>query len=94
MSQVTFKNQCIAVGRNGISKQIGIYIYPEQRLNVDNESFELIELVPVNSYGDLTNCMIQIDMDSIPEVIKQLQYFYDNFRKTTKVQGQSISESK
>jgi len=85
MSQINFKNQCIAIGRNGISKQTGIDIYPGQRLNANNESFELIQLVPVNSYGQLTNAMVQIDMDSVPELIKQLQFFYDQSTRNTRL---------
>lgn len=85
MSQIKFKKQCTAMGRNGTSKQIGLDIYPGSRIDTLNNPFDMIVLTPVNSYGQLTNGWLEIPVENVPELIEQLQYFYDYIRKNQKV---------
>lgn len=92
MSQIKFKKQCTAVGRNGLSNCVGVDIFPTSRLDEQNIPFDIISIQPINSKGFITNCWIELEMDEIPEIIKHLQYFYDNFRKNTKLQGQSSNQ--
>lgn len=77
MSQIKFKKQCVAMGRNGTSKQIGLDIYPDSRIDEQNNPFDMIVLTPVNSYGQLTNGWLEIPVENVPELIEQLQYFYN-----------------
>lgn len=91
MSQIQFKNRTTALGRNGTSICIGLDVYPSSRINVNNVQFRVVELAPINSYGYTTRCYIEIDMEAIPELIKHLQYFYDETNKPTRdtrLQGQ------
>jgi hypothetical protein len=55
-----------AVGRNGVSRQIGIDLCsPKETLK--------LQLSPINSKGMITNCVIQIPLEYIPEFIEQLK---------------------
>lgn len=94
MSRLKYKNTCTAQGRNGTSKAVALDIVPSTRINENNEVFEVIILTPENSQGDLTNCWIDIDIKIVPELIKQLQYFYDNSSETSGIPRQSKHKSK
>lgn len=95
MSQIKFKNKTTALGRNGTSICTGLVFYSYQRIDENNKQFNVLELSPLNSKGDTTRCLIEIDMEAIPELINQLQFFYDTANKSTgnsTVQGQPGSQ--
>lgn len=73
------------MGRNGTSKQIGLDIYSGSRIDEQNNPFDMVVLTPVNSYGQLTNGWLEIPTENVPELIEQLQYFYDYIRKNQKI---------
>ena len=75
MSQIKFKQTLTAMGRNGISKCVGIDIFPTKRLNENNESVDIIVLTPINSTGQLTNGWIELEMDLVEELIGHLNFF-------------------
>lgn len=78
MSRIKYNNTCASQGRNGISKTVGLDIYPTTRVNEHNKSFSVLILQPENSQGTLSNGWIEIDLSVVPQLIKDLQYFYDN----------------
>lgn len=69
---------CASQGRNGTSKTVGLDIYPTTRLSEDNKSFNILILQPENSQGTLSNGWIEVDLSVVPQLIKDLKYFYDN----------------
>lgn len=93
MSQIKFKKQCTAVGRNGLSNCVGVDIFPTSRLDEQNIPFDIISIQPINSKGFITNCWIELEMDKIPDIIKDLQYFYDHHTKTKGIQRPSSNQS-
>ena len=82
MSRIKYNNVCISQGRNRVSKTVGLDIYPTTRINEYNKSFNILILQPENSQGTLTNGWIEVDLSVVPQLIKDLQYFYDNPTKT------------
>jgi hypothetical protein len=58
-----------AVGRNGMSTCIGVDVFASQ----ENSS---LELSPVNSRNQITNCRIAIPINAIPEIINALNDIY------------------
>lgn len=82
MSRIKYNNICTSQGRNGISKTVGLDIYPVSRINQDNKPFQVLILQPENSQGTLTNAWIEVDLSIVPQLIKDLQYFYNNPPKT------------
>ena len=77
MSQINFKNKCVAMGRNGTSYQVGLDILPSSRVNEHNQQFEILVLTPINTQC-LTNGWVEVEVEAIPELINHLQFFYDN----------------
>jgi hypothetical protein len=65
--RVAFQKETYAVGRNGNSRQIGLQVeeYPKN----------MLEINPVNSKGELTNCAIHIPKEDLPSVINALKKF-------------------
>lgn len=94
MKQIKFKNKCTAQGRNGVSICTGITIYPTHRIDENNVVFNVIDLSPINSRNEMTNCWIELEMDKVPDIIKGLQYFYDEYTKTKRIQRSSGNKSK
>lgn len=86
MSRLKYNNTCTAQGRNGISKVVGLDVYSTSRIDENNKPFGMIILQPENSQGYLTNCWIEIDLSVVPQLIKDLQYFYDFYNNATKTQ--------
>lgn len=78
MSRIKYNNTCTSQGRNGLSKTVGLDIYPVSRINEDNKSFQVLILQPENSQGTLTNAWVEVDLSVVPQLIKNLQYFYDS----------------
>jgi hypothetical protein len=70
---LTFKNKNKRVvsfqGRNGAGKQIGIEILPIGEPNPQ----QVVTFSPINSKGDVANCMIDLPVADIPEFIAELQ---------------------
>lgn len=80
MSQIKYNKQVTSCGRNGIVKQVALDVYPTTRIDDDNEIVPVIVLNPVNSYGQLTSgSWIEIPMEHVEELIKQLEYFKDDY---------------
>jgi len=69
-----FKNKRVVsyLGRNGTGKQTGIEILPIG----DPSSNQVVTLSPVNSNGNIANCMIDIPVNDIPDVVRQLNKIY------------------
>lgn len=67
---ITFKNKRVVsyIGRNGFGKQIGLEV-----LGMSNTKEAKVSLSPVNSKGDIANCIIDIPVADIPAVIKALR---------------------
>lgn len=82
MSRIKYNNTCTSQGRNGLSKTVGLDIYLVSRINEDNKPFQVLILQPENSQGTLTNAWVEVDLSVVPQLIKDLQYFYDNSSKT------------
>ncbi len=80
-----FKNKCTALGRNGRSYCVGLSLYLYSRINSDNQPFSVVEISPINTYGDVTRCYIEVEAEAIPELIKQLQFFYDQSTRNTRL---------
>lgn len=89
MSTIKYSKVCTAVGRNGISKCVGINVLPSRRIDEDNVPFDIVTLTPLNSQGTLTHGWIEVEMNKVPDLIKELQFYYDyaNSTKTTSLQG-------
>ncbi len=85
MSQIKFKNKTTALGRNGISFCVGLDLFSYSRINKDNRAYQVVELSPINSQGNVTKCYIEIDMEAVPELIKQLQSLYDKSKTNPRV---------
>ena len=83
MSQIKFKKQVVACGRNGTAKQIGLDIYPSSRIDENNNSFPILVLNAINSYGDLLHGWCEIPTESIDELIEHLTFFRDDQPTTT-----------
>ena len=73
---ITFKNKRVVSyqGRNGTGKQIGIEVLPIGTPNLN----QVVTLSPINSKGNVANCMIDIPMADIPEFVKALQHVHQN----------------
>lgn len=78
MSQLNYKKKCVAMGRNGTSKQIGLDIFPSARIDKDNKPFDVFILSPINSYGQVTNGWIEIPYENIDELIEHLIFLRDD----------------
>lgn len=78
MSQIKFKKQVVACGKNGTAKQIGLGLYPTIRIDENNNSFPIVVLNAVNSYGDLLHGWIEVPVESIDELIEHLIFFRDD----------------
>lgn len=78
MSQIKFKKQVVACGRNGTAKQIGLDLYPTTRIDESNNPFPIVVLNAVNSYGDLLHGWIEVPIESIDEIIEHLIFFRDD----------------
>lgn len=78
MSQIKFKKQVVACGKNGTAKQIGLDLYPATRIDENNNSFPTIVLNAVNSYGDLLHGWIEIPLDNVDELIEHLIFLRDD----------------
>ena len=67
MNIIKFNNKVIAEGRNGLMKQVGLEIS-------SNGKDHPISIFPINTKG-IGRGMIQIDRDSIPELIEILMSY-------------------
>lgn len=68
-----------ALGRNGDSKCIGIEILETSTSFVSDtfeERFDIVEISPLNTRSDVTRCHIDVPVESIPEIVKQLEKIY------------------
>ena len=83
MSQIKFKNKTTALGVNGTSICVGLDLFPSSRIDENNKRFSVLEICPINSKGDVTRCWIEVSTEAIPELIKQLQSFYDETDKSS-----------
>lgn len=89
MSQIKFKKRTTAQGRNGTTICTGVNLVLYPRLDESNVSFPTVSINPVNSYGDTTNCWIEIPLENVNELIKHLISLRDDHStKTKRVSGQ------
>lgn len=84
MKRMLFNNKItISQTRNGFVNTIGIEVdTASNRINNKNLVYSCIRLLPITSRKMTGNCWIEIPIDIIPQLIKDLQYFYDNSSKT------------
>jgi len=78
-----WKNKAItkALGRNGTMMCKGINLLPYNKLREDvrfPHSNKFLEISPINSKGNVGRCYIQIPKEMIPEIIVQLQNYYNS----------------
>ncbi len=67
-----------ALGRNGQTKCIGIELMETELNEYDDhgnciKTLPIVEISPLNTRGEVTRCHIDIPIESIPGIVKQLQ---------------------
>lgn len=73
ITEVLWKNKITyALGKNGNSKCIGI----EMLETSAEKQFDIVEISPLNTRSGVTRCHINIPVESIPEIIKNLEKIY------------------
>jgi hypothetical protein len=71
MPEIKYTSQVTALGRNGHSKQVGLNLI---RYHYTNPSLSsVVQLSPINTKGGVTQCYLEVPMNDIPELIKQLE---------------------
>jgi hypothetical protein len=68
-----------ALGRNGDSKCIGIEMLGSSSFfenDTFEERFDIVEISPLNTRGGVTQCHIDVPVESIPEIVEQLEKIY------------------
>lgn len=63
---------CSAMGRNGPSEVHGIEAFVHDRLDEDNNPYQSVEIVPVNSRGTTTKCSIEMPLDTFMGIYFQI----------------------
>lgn len=71
--KIQYKETCSVLGRHGFSKQKGLDVSVDARINEQNERFLVTHFAPINSQGTITQCWMQIPVEDLPELIKVLQ---------------------
>lgn len=60
------------MGRNGPSEVHGIEAFVHDRLDENNNPYQSIEIVPVNSKGITTKCSIEMPLDTFLNIYFQI----------------------
>lgn len=84
MSQIKFKNKVtLSLGRNGYLNTTGIEVEKTyRRLDKNNNPYEVVAIYPITSRGVVGVGYINLPVESIPELTKELQKIYDQPTKT------------
>jgi hypothetical protein len=75
--KIEFKKHTISKGKNGYGITTGVHLLDITRLDENNEVFGTVSITPSTTKVELFNGWVEIPVESIPELIHELNKIYD-----------------